>query len=174
VSPQEGGHTGAPLRFVCIFLTATRYEAAARGSQRWIQLVVNYRAAFLDHAIREAPGFSASEPITWPSPLREAEYAEYRDKEFIERLKLRLPTHPLQEVWPRRGPQWDALGRTPSGSVLLVEAKANVPELVSPASQASAASMSLIQRNLREVQKFPSVEANIDLTGKFYQFVNRM
>jgi len=150
------------------------FEAAARGSQRWIQLAVNDHAAFLDLAIREALGFSEPEPITWLSPLREDEYAEYRDKGFIERLKLKLPTHPLKEFWPRRGPQWDALGRTDSDSVLLVEAKANLPELVSPASQASATSTSLIQRSLREVQEFLGVEANIDWTGKLYQFANRI
>jgi hypothetical protein len=28
VSPQDGAYTGAPLRFVGIFLTATRYEVS--------------------------------------------------------------------------------------------------------------------------------------------------
>jgi hypothetical protein len=150
------------------------FDSAERGSQRWIQLAVNDHAAFLDRAIREALGFNDSETITWLSPLREDEYAEYRDNSFLERLNLKLPTHPLKEFWPRRGPQWDALGRTSSDSFLLVEAKANLPELVSPACQASEESKSLIQRSLREVQEFLGVEANIDWTGKLYQFANRI
>jgi hypothetical protein len=150
------------------------FNAVARGSQKWIQLAVNDHAAFMDRAIREALGLNESETITWLSPLREDAYAEYRDNSFLERLNLRLPTRSLKDFWPRRGPQWDALGRTDSNSVLLVEAKANLPELVSSASQASADSMSLIQKSLREVQEFLGVEANIDWTGKLYQFANRI
>jgi hypothetical protein len=150
------------------------FKAAARGSQRWIQLAVNDHAALLDRAIREALGFNESEPITWLSPLREDEYAEYRDNSFLERLNLKLPTRSLEEFWPRNGPQWDALGRTNSGDVLLIEAKANLLELVSPASQASDKSKSLIQASLREVQGFLGVEADIDWTGKLYQLANRI
>lgn len=149
-------------------------EAAERGSQKWIQLAVNDHTAFLDRSICEAFDFNRSESITWLSPLIEDEYAEYRDNAFVDRLSLKLPKRPLQEFWPRRGPQWDGLGRTDSGSVLLVEAKANLPELISSASQASAVSMSLIQTSLREVQDFLGVEANIDWTGKLYQFANRI
>jgi len=39
------------------------FDAAERGSQRWIQLAVNDHAAFLDRAIQEALGFNEAEAI---------------------------------------------------------------------------------------------------------------
>lgn len=150
------------------------FDAAKRGSQKWIQLAVNDHASFLDRAIREALGFKKSEQITWLSPLREDAYSEYRDKGFIRRLGIELASRPLEEFWPRRGPQWDGLGRTESDNILLVEAKANIPEIVSPACQASDHSKSLIQRSLREVQEFLKIDLNIDWVGKLYQYANRI
>jgi hypothetical protein len=80
----------------------------------------------------------------------------------------------LKEFWPRRGPQWDALGRTDSSKVLLIEAKANIPEIISPACKASAPSKSLIQRSLREVQEYLEIDPGIDWSGKLYQYTNRI
>lgn len=145
-----------------------------RGSQKWIQKAVNYYAASLNHAIGEALGFDKSEQIIWVSPIREDAYSEYRDRGFLRRLGLELPKRPLEEFWPRRGPQWDALGRTGSGNILLIEAKANIPEIVSPACKASDPSKLLIQRSLREVQEYLRIDPDIDWSGKFYQYTNRI
>jgi hypothetical protein len=150
------------------------FDAAARGSQKWIQLAVNNHVSFLDRAIREALGFDKSEQITWLSPLREDAYSEYRDKGFIRRLGIELASRPLEEFWPRRGPQWDGLGRTNTGKILLIEAKANIPEIVSSACKASEPSNSLIQRSLREVQGYLKIDFNIDWSCKLYQYTNRI
>ena len=86
-----------------------------------------------------------------------------------------LDTGPLREFWPRFGPQWDALGRTDQGAVFLVEAKANIPELVSPASGAkSPTSIALIDDSLKQVQRFLRVDTGIDWSGKLYQYANRI
>lgn len=61
------------------------------------------------------------------------DYAECRDQAFLNLLDIRLPTRPLAFFWPRGGPQWDGLGRAASGEVILVEAKAHLNELYSPA-----------------------------------------
>ena len=143
-----------------------------RGSQKWIQKAINDHATTLNHAIRKAIGCDESEHITWLSPLREDAYSEYRDKGFIKRLGIELPKRPLEEFWPRRGPQWDALGRTGSGRILLVEAKANIPEIVSPACKASGPSKLLIQRSLSEVQEYLRIDPDIDWSGKLYQYTN--
>lgn len=139
-----------------------------RGSQKWIQKAVNEKAAYLNGAIQETLGFDKSEQITWLSPCREDAYSEYRDQGFIELLEIDLSKHPLEKFWPPRGPQWDGLGRTNSGKVLLIEAKANIPEIVSSACKASEPSKSLIQRSLREVQGYLRINSNVDWSGKLY------
>ena len=88
---------------------------------------------------------------------------------------MELGRWPLREFWPRLGPQWDALGHTDGGAVFLVEAKANIPEFVSPASGAkSPASISLIDDSLKEVQRSLRVDTGIDWSGKLYQYANRI
>ena len=42
----------------------------------------------------------------------------------------------LQHFGPSVGPQWDGLARSDVGNILLVEAKAHIDELFSPACQA--------------------------------------
>ena len=146
-----------------------------RGSLKWIQMLVNQRPDLLDGLVRESCGLEPDEAIEWVSPLFDDEYAEYRDASFLRRLGVDLRNRPLREFWPRRGPQWDALGRTDRGAVFLVEAKANIPELVSPASGAkSPASIALIDDSLKEVQRFLRVDTGIDWTGKLYQYANRI
>ena len=146
-----------------------------RGSLKWIQALVNQHADLLDRLVRESCGLEPDEAIEWVSPLSDDQYAEYRDASFLSRLGVELGRRPLREFWPRFGPQWDALGRTDGGTVLLVEAKANIPELVSPASGAkSPTSIALIDDSLKEVQRFLGVDTGIDWTGKLYQYANRI
>lgn len=65
--------------------------------------------------------------IIWVSPLKKDEYAVYRDRKFLEQLKLNAEVvDNLTEFWPRNGPQWDSLGKFGENGVLLVEAKANL------------------------------------------------
>ena len=146
-----------------------------RGSLKWIQALVNQRPDLLDRLVRESCGLKPDEAIEWVSPLADDEYAEYRDASFLRRLGVELGHRPLREFWPRFGPQWDALGRTDQGAVFLVEAKANIPELVSPASGAkSPTSIALIDDSLKQVQRFLRVDTGIDWSGKLYQYANRI
>ena len=146
-----------------------------RGSLKWIQMLVNQRPDLLDELVRESCRLEPNEAIEWVSPLADDQYAEYRDASFLRSLGVELRHRPLREFWPRRGPQWDALGRTDGGAVFLVEAKSNIPELVSPASGAkSPTSIALIDDSLKEVQRFLRVNTGIDWTGKLYQYANRI
>ena len=105
-------------------------QSGTRGSQRWLQHFVNHDPLVLDAAIGVGP-------IKWLSPLSSDDFAEYRDKAFLDRLGITLHRRPLDSFWPSRGPQWDALGRADSGECVLVEAKAHVAEVFSPKTRAS-------------------------------------
>ena len=145
-----------------------------RGSLKWIQLAINRHSEHLNRIVQEACGLAPDEVIEWVSPLEEDQWAEYRDTAFLDRLRVQLPVRPLREFWPRRGPQWDALGRTNQGDVLLVEAKANIPELESSCQAKSPASLARIRASLKEVQCFLKVDHGIDWTTKLYQYANRL
>jgi hypothetical protein len=89
-----------------------------KGSLKWIQILVNEHPEVIDKAI----GFG---PVTWISPLRPDDYAEYWDDEFLRKLGLLPPEHPLDGFWPKGGPRWDVLGRNRAGAAILIEAKAH-------------------------------------------------
>lgn len=114
--------------------------------------------------------------IEWRSPLREDEFAEYRDAAFLSRLGLGHLTDALAAFWPQRGPQWDALGMTEAGHVLLVEAKAHIREFCSPPSQASEISSRRIAAALQQTAIGLGVgPAHLDTWGRsFYQYANRL
>src|ERR1700739_3104616 len=106
-------------------------DPAQRGSQRWLQIAVNQHPHVLDRPIQEA--MRRVTPITWRSPVVDDHFAEYRDAGFLRLLKLERLEDALADFWPERGPQWDGLACTGDGDVLLVEAKAHVPEMLSGA-----------------------------------------
>ena len=57
-------------------------KPASRGSQKWIQLLVNRAPHLLDRAIARHLSFSPTDKIAWLSPLAQDAYAEYRDEMF--------------------------------------------------------------------------------------------
>ena len=105
-----------------------------RGSLKWIQRAVNEAWPALNQPILNVIGKDQS--IDWRSPIEGDDFAEYRDGAFLERLGLAHLKSELAAFWPARGPQWDALGVTSAGTVLLVEAKSHIAEMCSPGSQA--------------------------------------
>jgi len=117
-----------------------------------------------------------AEAIAWLSPLGCDDYAEYRDGSFLRVLGLEHLAGELRDFWPARGPQWDALGRTDAGHVLLVEAKAHIGEFCSPPSQASDASLRQICDALAHTARAMGVSAE-SAAGwhrHFYQYTNRL
>lgn len=114
--------------------------------------------------------------IEWRSPLRDDQYAEYRDAAFLRQLGLEYLANDLALFWPRGGPQWDALALTDRGQVLLVEAKAHIREFCSPPSQAGSASLSRITAALKDTGIALGAAADhLDAWGRsFYQYTNRL
>jgi len=150
--------------------------AAPRGSQRWLQLVVNRSPKLIDDAIREALGLDQDETIEWLSPLESDCFHEYQDQAFLECLgiapqQLRLQ---LKDFWPKRGPVWDGLAKTSCGRLFLIEAKANIPEFNSSPTAASGNSLTKIEKALNKTRKWLKVRAETDWTKCFYQYANRL
>ena len=77
------------------------------------------------------------------------------------------------------GPQWDALGRTldqkDRKAFILVEAKANVPEVVSFCAAKDEESLKTISASLAKTQRWLNcLEPRVDWKCGFYQYANRL
>ena len=146
----------------------------ARGSLKWIRVAINEHRELFSSYISLASNIPEDDEIIWVSPLQDDDYAEYRDQDFLDILGIDLPNKRLRDFWPNLGPQWDALAKTKSGRIILLEAKANIPEVVSPATGASPASRELIEKSLSETKAFLGVDQDIPWAGRLYQFTNRL
>ena len=147
--------------------------AGTKGSLRWIQAAIEQSWRDLETPILEAS--RARGPIKWLSPLREDSYAEYRDRAFLELLGLDHLAGSLADFWPARGPQWDALALGDGGQVYLIEAKAHVAEMCSPACQASEETRPLILRSLKETAAaLGARDGRAPWDQFFYQLTNRL
>ncbi len=149
-------------------------KRANRGSQKWIQVLVNQAPHLLDRAIARHLNLSPTDKIVWLSPLAQDAYAEYRDEMFLSKIEARAEAAPLSGFWPTRGPQWDALGQTSRGEPLLIEAKAHIPELLSPPTQATGRSLRVIRTSLDRVKRAVGSRVAADWSGVYYQYTNRL
>jgi len=150
-----------------------KQPAGKRGSLKWIQRAVNEQWPSLNQPIAERTGSNAA--ITWLSPLATDEFAEYRDNAFLKRIGQAPLASALRGYWPGRGPQWDALGTTSRGDVLLVEAKAHIAEMRSPGTAAGAQSRCRIEAALTELaQQLGANPEHAPWSDHFYQLANRL
>jgi hypothetical protein len=139
-----------------------------------MQLLVNDVPHLLDQAIGRHLNFTPPDKIAWLSPLAQDGYAEYRDETFLSRIEADVRTTPLSSFWPAQGPQWDALGRTSRGEPILIEAKAHIPELLSPPTQATGRSLTAIHSSLDRVKRAVGSRAAADWSRVHYQYTNRL
>lgn len=154
---------------------ASPIDFAAAGSQRWLQIAVARAPDLLDIALRAAGAIGESDSVQWVSPLAHDGFVEYRDGEVLRRLRIdRLANRRLSDFWPNRGPVWDALGRSREGRLILVEAKAHIPEAASPGSKASEQSLKKIRHSLEEARRHYAPRAKADWSGPLYQYANRL
>lgn len=151
-------------------------EPGQRGSLKWVQRLINHHAELIDDPLRAALRLADGDAIEWVSPLASDGYAEYRDGAALERLGVTLPKRKLEDFWPARGPQWDALARTRSGKAILVEAKAHVRELISGASAATdPVARGKIDAALTATRQHLGAEVGTDRwMSPFYQYANRL
>ena len=147
---------------------------ANKGSQKWIQKLVNQRPQLLDSLIRSNQFISEKDEIQWLSPLKKDGYAEYRDEACLKLLNINLEAYPLNDFWPKNGPQWDALGKSTSGKLFLVEAKSHIPELISTLKASNPTSADKIIRSLEQTRKNFGSQTDFDWSKTFYQYANRL
>ena len=151
------------------------YYKAEKGSQKWLQKLINNKPEILDGFISSSITQTSIKKIEWLSSLESDNYSEYRDKSFLERLGLIDLNSKLKLFWPQRGPQWDALGREiDTDTYFLVEAKANVPELFSDCGAKNPSSIELINNSLLTTNKWLNCESYLDCKKGFYQYANRL
>lgn len=148
-------------------------KPTVRGSQHWLQEWVNLRPDNLDNALRPKLGLREKDTITWLSPVETDDNAEYQDESFLEELSVSLKNRDLKSFWPRRGPCWDGLAITSRGDLLLVEAKANIPELASTC-KAGTKAQTLIRSSLDETAQFYGAPSTAAWTQDYYQYANRL
>lgn len=145
-----------------------------KGSKKWIQRLINEKTELLNSEIRNELSLPSNEEIQWFSPLKKDGYAEYSDQDFIDLLGVKLEKVPLSDFWPERGPHWDALGKSGSGILFLVEAKSHIRELISTMGATDEDSIRKIRRSLRRTKNFLNSNAETDWTCGFYQYTNRL
>lgn len=147
---------------------------AEKGSQRWLQELVNQHPDLIDPQLAGRLGLAHADSIRWLSPLEDDGYTEYRDMAAFTRLGADISKYPLRRFWPQRGPVWDALAKTDGGEMLLFEAKAHIGELVSGPSKASKGSRDRITKRLRQTRKYLGAKSIFKWNGPFYQYANRL
>ena len=145
-----------------------------KGSLKWIQNLVNHHSSLLDEIIQLNLQIDFPK-IAWISPLENDDYAEYRDDTFLAKLGFQKYTKRLYEFWPKGGPQWDAFGKSDKDdSIFLVEAKANIQEIISTMKAKSDSSISKIRNSLLETQIFLKCTNPLNWEEGFYQYANRI
>ena len=144
-----------------------------RGSLRLVQQLVSEHAELLDVRLRELGAISRTNTVNWVSPLADDDSAEYRDSKFLERIGRPDLGEALQAFWPKRGPQWDALG-VAGEAVILVEAKAHVGELASSCAAGAKASLQKIRQSLTKVKAALGATPEADWLTGYYQLANRL
>jgi hypothetical protein len=147
-------------------------DPGTKGSLKWIQRAINDAPDHFDSRVcSELPGVAG---IEWLSPLAGDGFAEYRDESFLDRIGHPELSAAFGDFWPRRGPQWDALGRTDVGEVVLVEAKAHIREMLTEGCKAGEKSFDRISASLEMTAAALRATPLIKWTGVLYQTANRI
>ena len=147
---------------------------ATKGSQKWIQTLVNQKTDFLNNQIKKSLSLPVNEEIYWRSPLAINNYIEYKDEGFLDALGIQPLKSKLADFWPMSGPRWDALAKSRSGKLFLVEAKSHITELISDFKASNQSSIQKINRSLDQTKKRFGVKESYDWTKNFYQYANRL
>ena len=146
---------------------------STKRSEHWLRVMVNDHSTYLNDCISKAFGWGTT-GVEWRSPLRNDDYAEYYDQEFLERLGVIDLRMPLQEFWPKGGPRLDGLARTTEGKLILVEAKAYIEETVDYRSKASQNSLDRIENRLDEAKTAFRAYPDASWYNPLYQMANRL
>lgn len=148
--------------------------ASTTRSEHWLRVAVNERSDYFNAAVSREFGWASTDRLCWVSPVKDDEFAEYYDQAFLDRLGLTSLRTPLADFWPAGGPRWDGLGKTDSGRVLLVEAKAYIEEMVDYRSRACPESLIQICDSLEEAKQAFNAREDAPWEEPFFQYTNRL
>ncbi len=154
-------------------MTRIIQDQAIKGSQKWMQVVVNEYPHLLNVNLQAKMQLNDHDDIKWLSPLSGDRHAEYRDNDLLKVLDIKLPNRSLDDFWPRGGPVWDGLAKSGSGDIILVEAKSHISEMRSSC-QACDQSLEQIQNSLKEAARFYGASSPSNWTKGYYQYANRL
>jgi hypothetical protein len=146
---------------------------AKKGSQKWIQILINEEPNTLNSMLRTTLNMQKTEKITWLSPLKNDDYAEYRDEAALNLLGVSFDTLQKTAFWTDMGPQWDGIART-SEKTFLIEAKSHISELISSMKAKDPASIAIIKNSLEKTKEQLGSKSDFDWTKTFYQYANRL
>ena len=62
----------------------------ARGSLKWTQVLVNECPELINRLLHENCKLSSDVQISWLSPIQSDDFAEYRDKAFLQLIGVQL------------------------------------------------------------------------------------
>lgn len=148
-------------------------KSNSKGSLKRIQCLINNNVNIINSEIQTQ--WAEIKNIEWVSPKSNDDYAEYRDQAFMDKLSIENVKETFNKFWPKMGHQWDALAKADNEKIILVEAKANIPELVTPPTSAKAkTSLDKINNSLLVVKKYVNSKSTADWSQHFYQYCNRL
>ena len=140
----------------------------SHGSMKHLQVLINSFPSLLANELRSVS--ADIDLVDWKSPLKEDDFAEYSDSSFIKILGLEGKlVVPLKDFWPNGGPNWDALGVTDKG-VILVEAKSHLSEFASSCGAISDSSIQKIASSLNEVKESLGIGNESNWMKDYYQY----
>ena len=142
-----------PVKTWFLLKVANSDGKAKKGSQKWIQKLINENASIINAPLKQNLNLSQDEKIDWISPLEKDKYTEYYDEVFLEKLGLSALIPELKKFWPKGGPHWDCIGQSSSQKVFLVEAKSHISELISSLRATNPYSKRRIEDNLRRTKR---------------------
>jgi SpoVK/Ycf46/Vps4 family AAA+-type ATPase len=155
----------------CLISNTAKGRDNQGGSKDWMQTVINSNMKpSLDNAI-------GAGNIFWLSPIAIDNYQEYQLNQKPIADIFNFDKNTFSSWWSfSRQPQWDAIGKTENGAIILVEAKAHLRETESKC-KASAQSYEKIQEALKITHNKFSARTPFDeeiWMNKYYQTANRL
>ena len=150
------------------------YTEETHGSQKDLQLLANQHQDILNRELSKI--LDKTIELEWLSPLKDDDYAEYVDQDFINRLDINSQIiKPLKEFWPNGGANWDGLAKD-NKTIFLIEAKAHISEqMIETTGASSEKSLALIEKSLEDTKAFLNIKSDISWCKKnYYQYANRI
>lgn len=150
------------------------YTEETHGSQKDLQILANQHQDILNHELSKI--LNKTIKLEWLSPLKDDDYAEYVDQDFINRLDINSRIiKPLNDFWPNGGANWDGLAKD-NETIFLIEAKAHISEqMIESTGATSIESINLIKKSLEETKAFLDVKSDVSWCKEnYYQYANRI